>query len=460
MAGDLVRFVDSIAASPTVRLDVNDEVSFWVKSFSAPPPRIRRSQSSNAMRDGIHVSSSQYDSRTVTMVLELRKSTQDAHATEMQKLFRELDRATNYLMYQPTGATKPVFFKLYRSDTSQLEDVMAQTAMRTFTVELLAEPFALGLRETLGPYTVNNDPAHATNGNYFDVSGVLGDVAAEPVLWWSTGSPRLHLGVSHAATAIPFVWSQAELASSMINDTTIPGGGPDAAMSGTAANNFARTSFATVSNMAARISFSDLIPIGSWRLIVGIRRSDSAGVINLKVQANNVLQSDTFVTENDTDRHAIDLGIVTSTSGAGRVGQGAVLNATEPAPLALYAERASGTSTLDWDYVLLLPVGGQAGELAPPQSLMYDSFVGGFAPVIDATLDLIVQWSGGDPSVGTSTIDTVTTPLIGAMPTINPGMVNRFYVIHEGLASHAKATALTVNVAYWPRYLFVRPSAT
>ena len=53
MANDVVRFVDSIAASPTTRLDLNDGTTFTLNAaVLADPPKIHGSISSNAMTDG------------------------------------------------------------------------------------------------------------------------------------------------------------------------------------------------------------------------------------------------------------------------------------------------------------------------------------------------------------------------------------------------------------------------
>lgn len=167
----LIQFVDSISETPTVRLDVNDGAVWFCTKFKAPPPRLRRSVSQNAMRDGTHVSSSSYDSRTLELELYVlgegvddyeRAASADMVGAEMQKLFRELDRSNGYLLYQADAFAKPVFFRLYRSDTADLEELWSVEVAKKFTIELMAEPFALGLRESLGPFRVVNDPVLST----------------------------------------------------------------------------------------------------------------------------------------------------------------------------------------------------------------------------------------------------------------------------------------------------------
>ena len=117
---DVIQFVDAPSVSPTVRLDINDDGKWSAREFLPNLPRLRRSQSQNMLRDGGHVAASVYDMRTLVVSLDLNCATQDIAAAEVQKLARELDRETNYIRYQPTDATFPVFFKTYRSDVSNL----------------------------------------------------------------------------------------------------------------------------------------------------------------------------------------------------------------------------------------------------------------------------------------------------------------------------------------------------
>ena len=66
----------------------------------------------------------------------------------------------------------------------------AALAFRQASLEIVAEPFAYGLRETISVGTVNNDPAAGSNGCYFDLAAgqILGDVPA-PMLLVATGAP-------------------------------------------------------------------------------------------------------------------------------------------------------------------------------------------------------------------------------------------------------------------------------
>ncbi|MCF6376895.1 hypothetical protein L2K70_04705 [Nocardioides KLBMP 9356] len=440
---DLVQFVDSISSSPTVRLDLNDEISFWVKSFSAPPPRLRRSMASNAMRDGISVGSSNYDGRTLTMEIECRKPNQDAAAVEMQKLWRELDRPTNLIRYHPQGASKPVFFRTFRSDASQLADVVAQAAMRTFTIEVLAEPFALGLRETLGPYTVNNDPAAASGALKFTIpmANALGDVPAPFLASATTGSTAKGVWF---ATGTPTI-AQAEACSLGI-DTTNPGGGPDAAMSGTGTNNYVTTSFSTNAAMVQRLQTPTTL-FGLYRVAAVVRRSDATSVFTARAAVPSFgVVGDTVTIPLTTNRQVVDLGIIRVGSATeildySYTATGASTNG------AVQAARTSGSGSLQWDALLFLPVDSQflVAEFGTARMVSIDS----------ATQSVV----GAVGNLLTGSAVSEKAAVAGGFPVIQPAVDNTFTWVHQAarLESHTKAAAISVTVYYHPQYLFVRP---
>lgn len=470
---DLIRFVDSIVASPTLRLDLNDETAFWVKSLSAPPPRLRRSVAENAMRDGISVGSASYSGRTLTIELECRKSTQDLAAVEIQKLWRELDRTTNYLMYQPQGASKPVFFRTFRSDTSGLADVMAQAAMRTITIEVLAEPFALGLKESLGPYTVNNDPAAGSNGCFVDLPTIIGDVPAPLVLWDNAaGDAGRYLVSTAAATAVPFSWTQAESVT-LGTDTTNTGGAADAAMSGAGTTNYRRTSFATDATMRVRLTWTvPATAIGQFRVMALVRGTSTSGTYSIAASANpgssglwisGQGEQVTFAGAIGSPRCLLDLGLVNlSPTPALQTGYGSVANTAATTSLYLFASRLTGANSLDWDAIILLPVGGQPGEAITPTTLITTGVPSN--PVIDSISETVVARTvAGDPTTGAATIDRAfgQATVVGAFPRVCPGAANRLFFLRVTSADESPVTTTTVmSGAYWPCYLLVRPVST
>lgn len=459
---DVVRFVDSISASPTTRLDINDGATWWVKKFDAPPPRLRRSTSANAMTDGVTVGSATYDARTLTVELECRKATQDLAATEHQKLWRELDRPVNYLQYQPQGASKPVFFALYRSDASALEDVRAQAAMRTITVELLAMPFALGLRELLGPFTVNANPAAGSNPCYVDLPAIIGDVAA-PLTYWDNpsggSSYRNRLVCMETSDAHYLATAQLETWTAY-TDTSNPGGGPDAAMSGTGVNNYMRTTFATVNAIAARVGTTSLSLSGTFRLLAFVRRTGTTSTLQVRARqlrgATVVATGATVTLAATTTRQLVDLGFfswpetVKVSGGGTSVAVGRALD--------LWAGRTGGTDQLDWDCVVLLPVGTRS-DVKSLTTLAASLAQDYRLTVVDG--QAYESNLAADPAAGTAQLNQV--PAAGAEPWASPGVGNRLHVIAYGDDSNkacAVTTSTSVSLAYFPRYLHVRPVST
>lgn len=449
---DVVKFVSTLSTTPTVLLDLNGESAngWYCRVFKAPAPRMRRSVSSNAMRDGVHVSSSQYDGRTLVLDLENLKDNQDDAAAEFQKLAREMDRENNWLMYQPQGATKPVFFRLFRSDLADIEDVLAQKAMRRFTVELPAEPFALGARETMSAATINQDPAAGTNPCSLDLGTVIGDVPTPAVIVAGTQADQILLASRH--NQITTDTPRFEQCESMTlgTDTTNPGGGPDAALSGTGANNFVRTTFATAT-MATRVTWVDAVTSGRFRVIAAVRRSDNTSEINVRAKTATET-GPTVATRLTTSRQVLDLGVVSGHTAMTYVGYASAANSETPADwldLLLEASRPSGAGTLDWDVVMLFPADEQycAASTSPTA----------VRPVIDGVKDEIWAWDGiGDPLLGTGSGRAIDFVRAGSLPMLHPGYKNHLFLALNSLVT----AGVSVTVHYWPRYLFVRPSAS
>lgn len=165
-----LEFVDSIAAVPAVRLNLNDGAvwSHMVENSEFPPPPLNRAISSTLLTDGAIVPASAYGPRSIRLSLAVRTGDADVTATNLQALHRELDRPRNVLRYQQ-GTTLPVFFRTFRASADAVRDLGAlrDGSRKRVDVELLADPFAFGLMETLGPYQILVDPAangHATVG--------------------------------------------------------------------------------------------------------------------------------------------------------------------------------------------------------------------------------------------------------------------------------------------------------
>lgn len=464
-----VQIVDKIDASPTVLLDLNDETSWWVREFRAPPPRLRRSVFANAMRDGAHHAASQYDDRLLTIVLDSRESTQDAAATQLQTLFRLLDTADGkYLKYQPDGASSPVFFALKRADITELLDVPASAAMRQLTVEIPAESFALGLLVEHGPYQIDNDPASSGNPQYVDLPTIIGDVPA-PLIYWD-GSSGLTYGRRYLTTwatdSPQHLFEQAENMT-LGTDTSNPGGAASTTFSGSGSNNYVVTNFGTVTAMEDRlrwtITATDGSTAGRWRLLVfGALTALSDAYTVRAVVSNDVTQTgETIAWPNTASRVVLDLGIFNlGPANVVTAGYSQSRNSLEQT-LIDFEAAGPNTTSLRWDCALLLPVGGQI-ETAGLTSAFVSSAQ---KTVVDSvTEDVAYIETGSDIIDGLATVGNARAELAGGFPYVHPGVGNRLFVIaHESPTSPPRAAVnsyVSAYVAYWPRYLFVRPVST
>lgn len=449
----LIQFVDSISDAPTVRLDVNDGISWFCQLFNAPPPRLRRSESENSMRDGGVVGSSSYSNRTLEIDLTLvEEADEDWAAQEMQKLWRELDRPQNFIRYWPEWLDKPVFFRTFRSDASELEELWTTPIARNITLEVLAEPFALGLRETLGPYAVNNDPAAGSNPCYVDISGVIGDVAVSPVLLIDPSSPMTTCWIATGANRYV---SQLESATPLQADTTNPGGGPDAVMSGTGTNNYLRTTFATTASLVGRVSSNITVEQGTYRLLVALRRSDNTSVMTVKGSVSTDEATIVTTLPLTTSRILVDLGVLTTRHTAlGTSGYAAASNGTTVGEqVTIWAGRTSGSGTLDFDYFALIPA-NEASLIARAASIVQ-------GVVLDGVRDAATSWLSGDPLAGTATADTRAVGMAGSIPTLLPNVTTRLHLLQAAaVGAHSKSVNTAVTVGYWPRYLYVRPASS
>src|SRR5580765_140462 len=99
--GYLLQIVDSIASSPTVLLDLNNESPFGVADFSCDPPPLRYTSSSSQLADGDRISQSSYANRQLSITLDQISASQDAWATSWQTLARLIDQDTFLIKYQP-----------------------------------------------------------------------------------------------------------------------------------------------------------------------------------------------------------------------------------------------------------------------------------------------------------------------------------------------------------------------
>lgn len=468
-------FVDSIQSVPNILFDCSDGslTKLLLRGTRIGTPDLLRSYASSMLVDGGVVGSSAYGLRTINLLIQITGEQENANDA-IARLFRQLDKDTNLLMWQDTNVSYPVFFETLRTRPEDVDISNAGVGIWEVSVPLQAKPFAFGLRETLGPFTVNNDPAAGSNGHFFDVTGVLGDVAAPCVIHNSgTHQGGGWLAVRQHGTpadTASFMFNQCETFTPM-TDTTNPGGGPDAAMSGTGVNNFLRTSFATNTTLTGRlnkiISLSDaagVALIGNYRVLAVVRRSDNTSVIRARgtLSSASGLGSvgNTVTVPLSTSRQIIDLGIFAAGAPVTSVGgyNSAPIPTTTLA-ITVEAARDSGAGTIDWDYIALVP--------ADESQLVFSRTIVSFTDelVIDGINEAVYETENGtDPFASTSSVTVWGFKASGGFPSLEPNQTNRLVYFISDLLSQpyvvTKSDVGTVTVNYWPRYLHVRPAGS
>lgn len=473
-------FVDSIAASPTVRLTVHSgPAGPWTMRDGTrfDPPPLRRAIPQSLLADGAAPASAAYDNRVIVLRLQLHdRGTQmdpDPAATQLQLLMRELDRPTNILKLQ-AGTTAPVFFRTYRSGPDAID---WDPVNREATVSVLAEPFALGLEETLSAAVVTNDPAAGSNGLFFDISSPKGDVETPLFLTLSsgvvgTGRRRSALSVRRRGTpsATP-LFLQAE-SMALAAAVTLPGA--DATMSG-AGSNYARISYSGTTALVQRLSTTTRFPSsasvdarGTYRAFARVRQNTAADIHTMRLRhggADVQVTNSTVTLPQDLGpgaptRKMIDLGKVQIPTGYDPVerGMSGVALATEGVYLALDAGRTSGSGTLDVDYLMLLPIDDKAMFVDWPENATVTDFVleGGPAPSAYAR------------NASAQITSTQAVQIAGTGLMITPGVTNRIF-FHRDVGTGTAATGsgdsvtatTTLTPSYYPRYVGgFRPATT
>lgn len=467
-----VKFVDSIASSPTTRLDLNTGSVWTTLSTSRfDPPPIRRALVESMLADGATPAANAYGNRVITLVLDLPKSyTEDQAAAQLQTLMRELDRPNNTLRVE-WGTNTATFFRTFRTPAEQLD---FDPVHKQVTVPILAEPFGYGVEETLAPVTVNNNPAAGSNGMFLDITSPKGDV--ETPLYLTVGGTigvtgRLQSGISvrrrGTPSSTPF-FLQAEAMTQGTNTTTQAN---SASFSGSG-NNYSRCTFGTAS-MQTRLSIAafptspSVNARGTYRVFARVRQNTAADVIDVRLLWGSVTTQVTNSTVRlpvDTGPSAptikyVDLGLVQMPVGYDPVydGLSGVELSVEGLYLAFQAQRVSGTGTLDIDLLLFMPADDRLMFVKWPE-------------VQNSPSDVFVAVGGSRPAVyclnaSGQLVSTQSVEIVGGGPMITPGVTNRIFYARDlgtgtaltGAGDSITATT-TVTASYFPRYL--RPATT
>ncbi|HEY5990273.1 MAG TPA: hypothetical protein VIV12_28390 [Streptosporangiaceae bacterium] len=458
----LCRFVDSVSASPSVRLDLNDGTTWRLQEDDTDltPPSLRRGGATTMLADGGIYPASAYDNRTLRLRFLLSTANADAATAELQKLNRQLNRVAgvgqpdNILIWAP-HTSSPVFFRTFRSDFNNVNVVANDTAggQLLLTVTVLAEPFALGLEQSLGSITVNNDPAAGTNGLYLDVANPLGDVETPLYLRTTSSLAGLTCLLATRRRGDPSAGTYVRQAETLTQGTNTTVQANNASFSG-AGSNWSRTAFpdtAWQNRLTGTFPSATASPElrGTYRVFLRGRASATGSTMLVKLRSNpngTLIDNGEVTVPDSTTLQLIDLGLLQVPFGAGATADGyGTLMGAGGVECAIRARRTAGTASFDYDYVFLAPADTELALVSWPSS------PSGPAWVFDGPND-DVYWRGTAGTTHVVASAGASPTYMGGLPKLTPGQASRvFFVLLNGSVS--ATTQFTAS--YWPRFLSI-----
>jgi hypothetical protein len=462
---------DMASASPTVLLDLNTAGIRVGTEWSLDPPSYEKGRAGGSLRHGQRITRSVAGNRTLTIPIEITQANNDAAATVIENLCRQL--AVDNILKVQLG-TNPVFFRTFADPdfASKVRGIL--TLNTSIVLQIEAEPFAYGPRvEVTGsPFTVSNNPAAATNPCSFDIAGVLGDVPS-PLLLVATstaasGAPSGFSGkwtwLATRRRGTPSGYSNVIQAEAMTMGTNAVVTA-DAAMSN---GSKVRVTPGTITNV---VRVNSTFPIsgtatvearGEYRVLARLAKSVAGDTWDVQFAYGT---SSVAPVTNDVVRlpaaaagpYWLDLGKLPVPAWSDPVDlgySGVPMKALAPW-VALYAARTAGSGSLDIDCLYLLPADDSTLIVVwPTETNVY---------ALDGTTE-----SGGAAYSTTAALDEVVTTSApakitggGGFPDLIPGQTNRIHLIrHVDPAGTVDAITDTTTLRgyYWPRWReFTRP---
>lgn len=463
---------DMASASPTVLLDLNASPLWVGDGWNLSPATYTKGRAGSPLRHGSRVTNSTAQNRTLNLPLQLTATDNQAAATALQNLGLQL-RVDNILKVQ-IGTTNPVFFRTFADPDYAFEATKTLLQTGKVTLQIEAEPFAYGPRvEASGsPFTVSNNPS-LSNGCKFDITGILGDVPTPLLLLvTSTGASGAPSGVVskwvHLATRRRGTPSnlnnliQAEAMSTDSADTTVTA---DGSMSGSSK---LRCTFSTTTSNALRMhdtfpgdGVSTVEARGEYRVYARCAKTVAGDNIAVQLRygtgSSSYVPNDQVTLPSVTGPFWVDLGKLPVPAFSDPVTSGfSGVNTKALVPwVGFYAQRVSGSGSLDIDFLYFVPA---------DESTLIVRF-----PSTDTTYAIDGTTDSGGAVYGMSTaLDEVlgiSSPpqLVGGLgfPEVIPGQTNRIHWIRQvdpTGTSDALTNTTTIRAYYWPRWReFTRP---
>lgn len=174
----LVKFVDAPSTSATVRFDCNDRQATASRTVAEFDPGVPTLEGEPGARG------QQWGFRSPSLLVRI-KGTKAAALAALSALSREQLRRTNWVLFQLSKDTQPLWFRTYRTgyESLTLDRVWVRTTdggkellpdTWEIRVPLVAEAFLYGARVTHSPVTVAQSPS-GTNPMKVDLPAILGD---------------------------------------------------------------------------------------------------------------------------------------------------------------------------------------------------------------------------------------------------------------------------------------------
>jgi hypothetical protein len=478
-----IQFVDSIAASPTVLLDLDDGNPFNIQAGSAvSPPTLRRTTAQGIRQDGDIEVATSYDGRDIPLNLGIAEVAAETQATAIQKLARILDRQDGaWLKWQDEGMNKPRFYRTRRASFDVIDEVLDATPNRALRITLSADPFGYGLPVS-NTFTITNDPTTGTNKMLAAMPTILGDVPTPLNLSFPIADgvfkTRVASLIDYAGASLPAPYYKS-LASGTINSSPPAGwtvaDAADVTMVGGNRRRFTKTSGTALCRpTAAVVQQWASLPPGDYRVMVRTGAAPAGTELLFfnkpPSTGSELIYSEAVgkavISAASAGKDWFDLGVVAMPGGApltdvafGNPG------ATGPALWNVAVFSSVASMTVDLDAIVLIPAGRPATS-ARHGSVTFPSTYG----------TRVVTWDGQNYyriANGISTFTAGVTSVVpasevtGGNPLVGPGATNFlhfFMTVADPSAasrfSDDKSLTTIVSWSYNPRYLYNRPDTT
>jgi hypothetical protein len=445
-----LQFVDSIGASPTLRLDINDGTIWLLEADGTDfsPPGLKTATADIILNDGA------YRPRRPTRTAGSSSACPEGHQRGRQgdQAPRVARRAQPQLQHPqvPARHHAAVLPHAPRAGVRPRRDRDIRAHLR----RPRHRGRAVRLRAAGRPdrRVGEGEPGAGTNGCYLDVNGVTGDVETPAYIALSAGtvtagslSPSYMSVRRHGTPAtLQFIY-QAESVTQAI-DTAVTASN-DATASG-AGNNTSTTTFATqtpVTNRLAVTLSEGVETHGKFRVLVRVAKTVATDTFTLGMSTGSGLQLPvTSITQTTQLGPALhDLGLVQFPEYADPVnsGYGSALPVSAWTNVGINVGRTSGTGSLDLDYLLLVPA--DEAYLAANST-----FIAGNNTVIDGPNGSLYVTASGN-------LSGVKVTWVGGIPSLTPGATNRLWVFPTTEETAPLTETTTITVESYPRYLVV-----